>query len=106
MTEAEVRGLCLKSREIFLQQPILLELEAPLKICGKYLFYLNVYYTRAFEERRVYYNRVNVSTYIRIVAPTLEYYGFVFRLTYKLFISNCEELPKEYYCLRKIFQNI
>lgn len=34
MSEAEVRGLCLKSREIFLQQPILLELEAPLKICG------------------------------------------------------------------------
>lgn len=34
MTEQEVRGLCLKSREIFLQQPILLELEAPLKICG------------------------------------------------------------------------
>lgn len=36
MTEAEVRALCLKSREIFLSQPILLELEAPLKICGKY----------------------------------------------------------------------
>lgn len=35
MTEQEVRGLCLKSREIFLQQPILLELEAPLSICGK-----------------------------------------------------------------------
>ena len=35
MTEAEVRGLCLKSRELFLQQPILLELEAPLKICGE-----------------------------------------------------------------------
>lgn len=34
MSENEVRGLCLKSREIFLQQPILLELEAPLKICG------------------------------------------------------------------------
>ncbi|NXC13924.1 PP1B phosphatase, partial [Corythaeola cristata] len=33
MTEAEVRGLCIKSREIFLSQPILLELEAPLKIC-------------------------------------------------------------------------
>uniref|UniRef100_A0A8C8DGA3 Serine/threonine-protein phosphatase n=1 Tax=Oryzias sinensis TaxID=183150 RepID=A0A8C8DGA3_9TELE len=27
MTEAEVRGLCIKSREIFLSQPILLELE-------------------------------------------------------------------------------
>lgn len=36
MTEAEVRGLCIKSREIFLSQPILLELEAPLKICGQY----------------------------------------------------------------------
>uniref|UniRef100_A0A8C9P675 Serine/threonine-protein phosphatase n=1 Tax=Spermophilus dauricus TaxID=99837 RepID=A0A8C9P675_SPEDA len=34
MTEAEVRGLCIKSHEIFLSQPILLELEAPLKICG------------------------------------------------------------------------
>ncbi|XP_018650459.1 putative protein phosphatase type 1 [Schistosoma mansoni] len=34
MSETEIRGLCLKSREIFLSQPILLELEAPLKICG------------------------------------------------------------------------
>ena len=34
LTEAEIRGLCLKSREIFLSQPILLELEVPLKICG------------------------------------------------------------------------
>ncbi|XP_033102173.1 serine/threonine-protein phosphatase PP1-gamma catalytic subunit B [Anneissia japonica] len=34
LTEAEIRGLCLKSRELFLSQPILLELEAPLKICG------------------------------------------------------------------------
>lgn len=37
MSEQEVRGLCLKSREIFLQQPILLELEAPLSICGRSL---------------------------------------------------------------------
>lgn len=35
LSEQEIRGLCLKSREIFLSQPILLELEAPLKICGK-----------------------------------------------------------------------
>ncbi|CAH2266304.1 jg17839 [Pararge aegeria aegeria] len=34
LTEIEIKGLCLKSREIFLSQPILLELEAPLKICG------------------------------------------------------------------------
>ena len=38
MAESEVRGLCLKSREIFLSQPILLELEAPLKICGMYMY--------------------------------------------------------------------
>lgn len=36
LSEGEIRGLCLKSREIFLSQPILLELEAPLKICGKF----------------------------------------------------------------------
>ena len=37
LAENEIRGLCLKSREIFLSQPILLELEAPLKICGEAL---------------------------------------------------------------------
>lgn len=35
LTENEIKGLCMKSREIFLSQPVLLELEAPLKICGK-----------------------------------------------------------------------
>ena len=34
LTEGEIRALCLKSREIFQSQPILLELEAPVKICG------------------------------------------------------------------------
>lgn len=34
LTENEVRYLCNASREVFLSQPILLELEAPLKICG------------------------------------------------------------------------
>ncbi|CAK65363.1 unnamed protein product (macronuclear) [Paramecium tetraurelia] len=34
LTESEVRGLCIKARDIFISQPILLELEAPLKICG------------------------------------------------------------------------
>jgi serine/threonine-protein phosphatase PP1 catalytic subunit len=37
LLEHEIRGLCLKAREIFMSQPILLELEAPIKICGKYL---------------------------------------------------------------------
>ncbi len=34
LTETEIRNLCVRSREIFASQPILLELEAPLKICG------------------------------------------------------------------------
>ncbi|KAH7725018.1 serine/threonine-protein phosphatase PP1-alpha catalytic subunit isoform 1 [Aphelenchoides avenae] len=34
LTENEIKGLCIKSREIFLSQPILLEIEAPLKIYG------------------------------------------------------------------------
>ena len=34
LLDTEIRSLCMKSREIFLNQPVLLELEAPLKICG------------------------------------------------------------------------
>ncbi|CAL5208398.1 unnamed protein product [Lathyrus oleraceus] len=34
LSEAEIRQLCAAAREIFLQQPNLLELEAPIKICG------------------------------------------------------------------------
>jgi serine/threonine-protein phosphatase PP1 catalytic subunit len=34
LTEQEIKGLCVKAREIFMAQPILLELEAPIKICG------------------------------------------------------------------------
>ena len=40
LTEGEIRGLCLKAREIFLSQPILLELEAPLKVVGEFLVYI------------------------------------------------------------------
>jgi serine/threonine-protein phosphatase PP1 catalytic subunit len=34
LSENEVKFLCNRSRDIFMSQPILLELEAPLKICG------------------------------------------------------------------------
>jgi serine/threonine-protein phosphatase PP1 catalytic subunit len=34
LSETEIRGLCLHAREVFLAQPILVELEAPIKICG------------------------------------------------------------------------
>ena len=35
LSEEEITYLCIVSREIFISQPILLELEAPLKICGR-----------------------------------------------------------------------
>ena len=34
LQEADIRGLCTAAREIFMNQPVLLELEAPIKICG------------------------------------------------------------------------
>ena len=34
LTEQEMRQLCGTAREIFMSQPNLLELEAPIKICG------------------------------------------------------------------------
>ncbi|MES1908496.1 MAG: hypothetical protein MHM6MM_001419 [Cercozoa sp. M6MM] len=34
LAEHEIRGLCLKCRDIFVEQPVLLELEAPIKIVG------------------------------------------------------------------------
>ena len=34
LSEAEVKMLCLRSRDLLISQPMLLELEAPIKICG------------------------------------------------------------------------
>lgn len=34
LSEHEIQYLCTKAREIFIQQPILLELEAPIKVCA------------------------------------------------------------------------
>jgi serine/threonine-protein phosphatase PP1 catalytic subunit len=34
LAENEIVALCFQARDIFISQPVLLELEAPLKICG------------------------------------------------------------------------
>ena len=34
LSEGEIRWLCIRAREVFMTQPVLLELEAPIKICG------------------------------------------------------------------------
>ncbi|GMQ11828.1 hypothetical protein CsSME_00054307 [Camellia sinensis var. sinensis] len=40
LSESEIKQLCIVSRDIFLQQPNLLELEAPIKICVEHNFAL------------------------------------------------------------------
>lgn len=44
LSEGEIRWLCIKSREIFMSQPVLLELEAPIKIVGMSVVYYTVLY--------------------------------------------------------------
>jgi serine/threonine-protein phosphatase PP1 catalytic subunit len=45
LSEAEIRQLCAISKNIFLRQPNLLELEAPIKICGIFTWTLMLYYS-------------------------------------------------------------
>lgn len=39
LLETEIRYLCTKAREIFISQPILLELEAPIKVSSPHAFF-------------------------------------------------------------------
>lgn len=53
LTEQEIRQLCLTAKEIFMSQPNLLELEAPIKICG--IFWVDVSVS-AFANDAIYIN--------------------------------------------------
>lgn len=37
LLELEIRGLLHRAREVFLSQPMLLEIDGPIKICGKHM---------------------------------------------------------------------
>lgn len=41
LSENEIKGLLSKARDIFINQPMLLELEAPIKVCGTTFFSLS-----------------------------------------------------------------
>lgn len=58
LSEAEIRSLCTTSREIFLQQPNLLELEAPIKICGTWsLLLLYMLFTNK-KKKKIYFKKI------------------------------------------------
>lgn len=40
LTEHEIRQLCVTAKQVFLAQPVLLELEAPINICGTFFLLL------------------------------------------------------------------
>lgn len=45
--EKDVSLLCKSARDVFMEQPVFLELEAPIKICGRSLLHFYVYRWRA-----------------------------------------------------------
>lgn len=45
LSESEIRRLCLQSKEIFMHQPNLLDLEAPIKICGNIFFKVGFFFS-------------------------------------------------------------
>ena len=59
LPEAEIRYLCTKAREIFIVQPILLELEAPIKVRAYSIFRL--YHPRAQCRRRDCLNKLGID---------------------------------------------
>ncbi|THG06836.1 hypothetical protein TEA_030018 [Camellia sinensis var. sinensis] len=72
LAEPEIRQLCNVSREIFLQQPNLLELEAPIKICGHSGFCLD--FGLRLEE--VYYYESDIHGQYSDLLRLFEYGGF------------------------------
>ena len=70
LSEDDIKHLCTKSRELFIAQPNLLELEAPIKICGKSRprnarrahHYLYIFYGRIRNRKSLY----NISCEFRV----------------------------------------
>ncbi|CAI7106673.1 BEM_collapsed_G0016680.mRNA.1.CDS.1 [Saccharomyces cerevisiae] len=68
LEENEIRYLCSKARSIFIKQPILLELEAPIKICGdihgQYYDLLRLFEYGGFRQNLIIYFWVIMSTVV------------------------------------------
>ena len=111
MTEAEVRGLCLKSREIFLQQPILLELEAPLKICGKFLqFFIDLFIPFSLS-RCCPFIYLQFLLFFHILNFAVFFNFTIFSTTYKLLYSysasfHFEIPPSLFYWFHRMLENL
>ena len=66
LTEQEVRSICHKAREVFMSQQVLLELEAPIKICGdihgQYYDLLRLFEFVTFPSSPLYYFNASLCT--------------------------------------------
>jgi serine/threonine-protein phosphatase PP1 catalytic subunit len=63
MSEQEMNFLCNKSKEIFLRQPMLLELEAPIKICGNVIYqFLNDRWINVYRLASSYVDTINICS--------------------------------------------
>ena len=64
LDEQEITGLCIASREIFLSQPILLRLKAPVKICGEalHMTHTHPYYTHTKHTKHMLSARAHTHT--------------------------------------------
>ena len=62
LSEEDIKHLCHKSREVFISQPNLLELEAPIKICGK-CHSLKNYYCYLGDVHGQYYDLLRIFEY-------------------------------------------
>lgn len=59
LEEHEIRYLCSKARSIFIKQPILLELEAPIKVCFQ-LFFLQFYFYHSLNFNIFFYTQLSL----------------------------------------------
>lgn len=74
LIETEVRQLCITAKEVFLRQPNLLELAAPINVCGMHLaaisfFYASVMIPVSWHRINCINNRDQISFFLILLLP-------------------------------------
>lgn len=108
LSEAEIRQLCVSSRDFFLQQPNLLELQAPIKICGtsffpKPTFYFHFFYLLVWE---IWYGFDVIISFLvyfcwNFEKPCCVFYMIELKLFFVCVFCNLLDPMKNFGCLSK-----